>query len=109
MMHRLFCLLQVAFIFPSKAQDVTDIPEISSRDNYHLPENVQAVYTIEYSIKLRERVMPDSTVFTDTLLSKSKECNYTFDEAGRLLILATDSFDSNGRTVLKKKVQVLLS
>ncbi len=104
-MLRLFCLLQVAFVCTSNAQDITAMPEILYRSNYHLPENVQAVYTIDYSIQLHERVMPDSTVFTDTLLSKSMERNYTFDEAGRLLILATDSFDSNGRIVLNKKTR----
>lgn len=104
-MTRLICLLQVLFAVAAAGQDKTEVPETITLNSYHLPENVQSVYTVEYSIQLQERVMRDSTVFTDTVLSKSKEANYRFNEQGYLLSLQSDSFDEKGKTIISKETR----
>lgn len=104
-MTRLICLLQLIFIAPSVAQDKTALPEMLGWANFHLPPNVQSVYTVQYAIRLQDRVMPDSTVFVDTLLTKSKETNYTFNEHGHLLSLRSDSFDEKGKTIVSRETK----
>lgn len=89
----------------SVAQDMTAVPEMPKLSDFHLPGNVQSLYTIQYAIQLRDRVMPDSTVFTDTLLTKSKEVNYIFNEHGHLLSLRSDSFDEKGKIIISKETK----
>lgn len=104
-MTRLICLLQVIFVAQSVAQDKTAVPEILNLSDFHLPDNVQSLYTIQYAIQLQDRVMPDSTVFTDTLLTKSRETNYIFNEHGHLLSLRSDSFDEKGKIVISRETR----
>ncbi len=104
-MTRLICLLQVIFIVHATAQDKTAVPAALTLADYHLPAHTQSVYTIQYAIQLQDRVMPDSTVFTDTILTKSKEANYSFNEHGYMLSQQADSFDEKGRTVLSRETK----
>lgn len=104
-MIRLICLLQVIFIVHTSAQDRTSLPVALTVADFHLPVNTQSLYTIQYAIQLQERVMPDSTVFTDTLLTKSKEVNYMFNEHGYLLSQQTDTFDEKGKVITSKGVK----
>lgn len=98
-MTRLICLTLLIAITQTDAQDRVTLPEAQTLSDFQLPANTQSVYTIQYKIQLQDRVMPDSTVFTDTLLSKSMEANYTFNEHGFLLYVQVDSFDEKGRTI----------
>lgn len=102
-MFRLLFVLTTLYALPASAGSVHDTIAVKTRGNYHLPEGVERVYTIEYSISLKERVMPDSTVFTDSLLTKRKECNYIFSRDGYLLNFVADSFDDGGRELLRKE------
>ncbi|MBW7912875.1 MAG: hypothetical protein H3C54_04050 [Taibaiella sp.] len=98
-MTRLICLLLLISATKVKAQDKTTLPVAMAVADYQLPVGTQSVYTIQYSIQLADRVMPDSTVFTDTIPSKSKECNYTFNEQGFLVVMQVDSFDEKGKVI----------
>ncbi len=104
-MTRFICLLLLCFVIRVKAQDKTALPAIITAADYHLPVGTQSVYAIQYNIMLEDRVMPDSTVFTDTILSKSKECNYTFNEHGFMLEKQLDSFDEKGKIVMSTGVK----
>jgi hypothetical protein len=104
-MTRLICLLQVIFIVHATGQDKTVVPASLTIADFHLPAHTQSVYTIQYAIQLQDRVMPDSTVFTDTILTKSKEANYSFNEHGYLLSLQVDSFDGKGKTVMNRETK----
>lgn len=81
------------------ARDRTSVPQVFTAADFQLPVGTQSMYTIQYGIRLADRVMPDSTVFTDTILSKSKECNYTFNEHGFMLEKKADSFDEKGKII----------
>lgn len=81
------------------AQDRTSVPQVFTAADFQLPVSTQSMYTIQYGIQLADRVMPDSTVFTDTILSKSKECNYTFNGHGFMREKQVDSFDEKGKVI----------
>lgn len=100
----IFCLLLLSvFVFPLHAQEVLPAPVIYTQKNFQLKGNVDSVYCITYSIKLTERIMPDSTVFVDTVLSKSKETRLVFDSVARLVNRQVDSFDITGKAVNKQE------
>lgn len=98
-MTRLICLTLLIANTQISAQDRIALPAARTLHGLQLPAKTQSVYTIQYNIQLQNRVMPDSTVFTDTMLSKSKECNYIFNEDGDMLSEQADSFDEKGRIV----------
>lgn len=97
-MSVLVFLLSLVIVSSSlHAQDATAVPATLTREDFHLQGQVDSMYSITYRISLHDRVMPDSTVFTDTLISKSAEVNMQFDSSGRLQSRRVDSFDASGR------------
>lgn len=104
-MTRLICLTLLITITQAKAQERVTLPEAQTLSDFQLPANTQSAYTIQYNIQLQDRVMPDSTVYTDTILTKSKECNYSFNEHGYLLYRQVDSFDEKGKMIIGKAVK----
>lgn len=104
-MTRLICLLLLIPATKVKAQDKTTLPVAMAVADYQLPVGTQSVYTIQYSIQLADRVMPDSTVFTDTVLTKSKETNYIFNEHGYLMSQQIDSFNEKGKAIMRRETR----
>lgn len=104
-MTRLICLLLLIPATKVKAQDKTTLPVAITVADYQLPVGTQAVYTVQYSIQLADRVMPDSTVFTDTVLTKSKETNYIFNEHGYLMSQQIDSFNEKGKAIMSRETR----
>ena len=104
-MTRLICLTLLIANTQISAQDRIALPDARTLHGLQLPAKTQSVYTIQYNIQLQNRVMPDSTVLTDTMLSKSKECNYIFNEDGDMLSEQVDSFDEKGKIVESSTVR----
>lgn len=84
------------------AQNIGDneTPTLITTKNFNIDDTAKKLYTIQYAIQLQERVMPDSTKFTDTLLTKRKETNALFNDNGYLTSYTIDSFDEKGKNIL---------
>ena len=92
----------------SYAQDIWEVPVIKTAKDYHLKgDSITGLYIIEYNAALQERVLKDSTVYLDTVLSRSKESNLKFNVKGQLTSIKVDSFDEKGKTVFSKEDKYL--
>lgn len=91
------------------AQGYEEVPAIKTPATFHLKGNVEHIYTIQYSIKLQDRVLNDSTKYTDTILTKNTERNLTFNETGYLETQKLDSFDEKGKTEISRETRYYYS
>ena len=98
-----FLLSLLVFSTSLHAQQGVYVPVVLTPKQFQLQGNVDSVYSITYGIQLNNRTMPDSTVFVDTVLSKSKETKLVFDSMGRLVNRQVDSFDMGGKMVRKNE------
>lgn len=103
-------LLYILSISPAIviAQDIWEVPNIKTVNDYNLKgDSITGLYTIEYTASLQERILKDSTVYLDTVLSRSKESNLSFNDAGQLTLVKIDSFDEKGKTLFSRKDKYL--
>lgn len=84
--------------------DIT-IPEVITAKNYRVNGPVEKIYIIYYEAGLQERMLVDSTIKTDTVLSRLKEENLYFNKDTQLTRVTIDSFDEKGKTELFKETR----
>lgn len=99
------CLLTLLAVLPYTitAQDFSKAPHIVTTKDFHVTGKVKSIYEITYTAALQKRVLLDSTVYMDTVLTRNKETNTSFNEDGYLLSNKMDSFNTDAQTIFSRE------
>ncbi len=100
----IYFLFAFAFCNTAYAQDYGDIPAIQTAKDHDIKGPVKSVYEITYAASFQNRVLLDSTIYLDTILSRSKETNILFEPNGYLTSYKVDSFDEKAKTIASYEV-----
>jgi|GEM_PF-4544067 len=104
---QIYLLFALALCNTAYAQEYGEVPAIQTTEDFDIGGPVKSLYEITYAVSFQNRILLDSTVYLDTILSRSKETNTVFNTDGYLVSYEVDSFDDKGKTIVSYGVAYL--